>query len=124
MIYFSILTNDGTVPYDKVFYAYTNEDFTDLEGTPTYLYTFTFRKNTATQGTFTPRHGTVIPITEDEYQRLRRLPDTTGLNNLRSAINPQSSMKKVLRGTQVVITDADGNTFDLNGRSLPTDFLP
>lgn len=38
MIYFSILTNDGTVPYDKVFYAYANEDFTDLEGTPTYLY--------------------------------------------------------------------------------------
>ena len=225
MIYFSILTNDGSVPYDKVFYAYANDDFTDLEGTPTYLYdrgsatidmdivwnendglyhavyknegsggicqvtatsltapegqegsqwstpsgtlqqtteavegagifrlinsddwilmydcymnghyqfcsspdlyTFTFRKNTATQGTFTPRHGTVIPITEDEYQRLRKLPDTTGLNNLRSSIiNPQSSIKKVLRGTQVVITDVNGNTYDLNGRSLPIDFLP
>ena len=38
MIYFSILTNDGSVPYDKVFYAYANEDFTDLKGTPTYFY--------------------------------------------------------------------------------------
>ena len=38
LIYFSILTNDGVVPYDKVFYAYANEDFTDLEGTPTYFY--------------------------------------------------------------------------------------
>ena len=171
MIYFSILTDDGTVPYDKVFYAYANDDFTDLEGTPTYfydrgsatidmdivfnendglyhavyknegsggicqvtattltapegsplgsqwsspsgtlqqtteavegagifrlinsddwilmydcymnghyqfcsspdLYTFTFRKNTATSGSFTPRHGTVIPITDVEYYRL------------------------------------------------------
>jgi len=171
MIYFSILTNDGTVSYDKDYYCYANADFTDLEGTPTYFYdrgsatidmdivyneadglyhafyknegsggickvtatqltpapgeaagsqwnapsgtlqqtneavegsgvfrlinddswilmydcyanghyqfcsspdlsTFTFVKNTATSGTFTPRHGTVIPITEAEYQAL------------------------------------------------------
>ena len=38
------------------------------------LYQFKFRKNTATEGAFTPRHGTVIPITENEYQRLMRLP--------------------------------------------------
>lgn len=38
MVYFSLLTNDGTIPYDKVFYCYANEDFTDLEGEPTYLY--------------------------------------------------------------------------------------
>ena len=175
LIYFSILTNDGVVTYDKVFYAYANEDFTDLEGEPTYFYDrggatidmdivynendglyhafyknegsggicqvtatsltapagqegsqwsapsgtlqqtteavegagifrlidsddwilmydcymnghyqfcsspdlfeFTFRKNTATQGAFTPRHGTVIPITEEEYQILMMLPD-------------------------------------------------
>ena len=174
LVYFSILTNDGTVTYDKVFYAYANEDFTDLEGTPTYFYDrggatidmnivynendslyhafyknegsggicqvtatsltapegqegsqwgapsgplqqtteavegagvfrlidsddwilmydcymnghyqfcsspdlfqFTFRKNTTTQGAFTPRHGTVIPITEEEYQRILGLP--------------------------------------------------
>jgi hypothetical protein len=175
MVYFSILTNDGVVPYDKVFYAYANEDFTDLEGEPTYFYDrggatidmdivynendglyhafyknegaggicqvtatsltapvgeegsqwsapsgtlqqtteavegagifrlidsddwilmydcymnghyqfcsspdlfqFTFRKNTTTQGAFTPRHGTVIPITEQEYQMLKMLPN-------------------------------------------------
>ena len=38
MIYFSLLTNDGSIPYDKVFYCYANEDFTDLEGEPTVLY--------------------------------------------------------------------------------------
>ena len=38
MIYFSLLTNDGTIPYDKVFYCYANEDFTDLEGEPTLLF--------------------------------------------------------------------------------------
>ena len=171
MIYFSILTNDGTVTYDKVFYCYANSDFTDLEGEPVYFYDrgsatidmdivyneadelyhafyknegsggickvtatsltptagqpngsqwsnpsgtlqqtneavegsgvfriinddnwilmydcygsghyqfcsspdlekFTFVKNTATSGSFTPRHGTVLPITEQEYQAL------------------------------------------------------
>ncbi len=34
MVYFSILTDDGTVPYDKVFYAYANADFSDFEGEP------------------------------------------------------------------------------------------
>lgn len=38
MIYFSILTNDGKVDYDKVFYAYANDDFTDVLGEPTYFY--------------------------------------------------------------------------------------
>ena len=175
LIYFSILTNDGVVPYDKVFYAYANEDFTDLEGEPIYFYDrgsatidmdivfnendglyhgfyknegsggicqvtatsltapageegsqwsepsgtlqqtteavegagvfrlinsddwilmydcynnghyqfcssqdlfqFTFRKNTTTSGAFTPRHGTVIPITEEEYRRLPGVPN-------------------------------------------------
>ena len=185
LVYFSILTNDGVVTYDKVFYAYANEDFTDLEGTPTYFYDrggatidmdivfnendglyhafyknegaggicqvtatsltapagqegsqwgaptgtlqqtteavegagifrlinsddwilmydcymnghyqfcsspdlfqFTFRKNTTTSGAFTPRHGTVIPITEDEYQRLIILPDDpTGIKGMKN----------------------------------------
>ena len=165
MIYFSILTNDGNVTYDKVFYAYANSDFTDLEGEPIYFYdrgsatidmdivyneadelyhavyknegsggickvtatsltpaagqpngsqwenpsgrleqtnvavegagvfrlindddcygsgyyqfcsspdltNFTWVKNTSTSGSFTPRHGTVLPITEEEYQAL------------------------------------------------------
>ena len=38
MVYFSILTNDGKVPYDKVFYAYANDDFTDLLDEPVYFY--------------------------------------------------------------------------------------
>ena len=38
MVYFSLLTNDGTIPYDKVFYCYANTDFTDLEGEPVYLF--------------------------------------------------------------------------------------
>lgn len=38
MVYFSLLTDDGTIPYDKVFYCYANDDFTDLEGEPQYLY--------------------------------------------------------------------------------------
>lgn len=38
MVYFSILTNDGKVPYDKVFYAYANDDFTDLLDEPAYFY--------------------------------------------------------------------------------------
>ena len=171
MIYFSILTNDGNVTYDKVFYCYANSDFTDLEGEPTYFYDrgsatidmdivyneadelyhavyknegsggickvtassltpatgeadgsqwqnpsgkleqtnvavegagvfrlinddnwilmydcytsgyyqfcsstdlehFTWVKNTTTSGSFTPRHGTVLPITQSEYEAL------------------------------------------------------
>ena len=38
MVYFSILTNDGVVSYDKVFYCYANSEFTDLEGEPTHFY--------------------------------------------------------------------------------------
>ena len=38
MIYYSVLTNDGIIRYDKVFYNYANEDFTDLEGEPTLLF--------------------------------------------------------------------------------------
>jgi hypothetical protein len=220
MVYFSILTNDGTVPYDKVFYAYANEDFTDLEGTPTYFYDrggatidmdivynendslyhafyknegaggicqvtatsltapegqegsqwsapsgtlqqtteavegagifrlidsddwilmydcymnghyqfcsspdlfqFTFRKNTTTQGAFTPRHGTVIPITEDEYNTLLMLPDVTGIGSIQNSKfkiqNVEGSARKVLDRSKVVIMDGNGNSYDLNGR--------
>ena len=38
MVYFSLLTNDGSMPYDKVYYCYANADFTDLEGEPVYLF--------------------------------------------------------------------------------------
>lgn len=167
MIYFSLLTNDGTISYDKVYWAYANSDFSDLETIPKVLfdykqasidtdiaidkkgyyhlyfktegakkkgikqyvfkdlhnyttwnllsenceqtkedvegvgvfplinggwcmmydcyrnhhyqfcktkdlYNFTFVTNTKTEGTFTPRHGTVIPITKTEYETLSR----------------------------------------------------
>ena len=38
MIYFSLLTDDGTIPYDKVYYLYANDDFTDVIGEPTYFF--------------------------------------------------------------------------------------
>lgn len=40
MVYFSLLTNDGTIPYDRVYWAYANADFSDLEGTPQVLFDF------------------------------------------------------------------------------------
>jgi len=38
MVYFSILTDDGSCPYDRVFYAYANSDFSDFEGEPKVLF--------------------------------------------------------------------------------------
>lgn len=38
MVYYSLLTNDGTIPYDVVYYQYANADFSDLEGEPKVLF--------------------------------------------------------------------------------------
>lgn len=38
MVYFSLLTDDGSIPYDKDYYCYANDDFTDLLGEPTFFY--------------------------------------------------------------------------------------
>lgn len=38
IVYFSILTDDGSCPYDRVYWAYTNRDFTDIEGIPHLLF--------------------------------------------------------------------------------------
>lgn len=38
LIYYSLLTSDGKVNYDKVYYSYANADFTDLETAPVYFY--------------------------------------------------------------------------------------
>ena len=216
LVYFSILTNDGVVTYDKVFYAYANDDFTDLESEPIYFYDrggatidmdivynendglyhafyknegaggicqvtatnltapageegsqwsapsgtlqqtteavegagifrlidsddwilmydcymnghyqfcsspdlfqFTFRKNTATQGAFTPRHGTVIPITEEEYQGLLLLPDVTGIGKIQNS-NNEGVHRKVLTPSGIIIKDTN-NSFDLIGRPI------
>lgn len=40
MVYFSVLTDDGQCPYDKVFRVYANGDFSDLEGTPEVLFDY------------------------------------------------------------------------------------
>ncbi len=40
MVYFSLLSNDGTIPYDKVFYCYANADFSDLETEPKVLFDY------------------------------------------------------------------------------------
>ena len=180
MVYFSLLTSDNTIPYDKVYYCYANDDFSDFIGQPRFLFdrgaatidmdivwnesdslyhaifknevthgigkitarrltpeagqkegsqwsepidniqqtnvsveggglfklinqdkwifmydcytsgyyqfcsstdleNFTFVKNTATSGSFTPRHGTVIPITQAEMEALMKAYPTTGL---------------------------------------------
>ena len=38
LVYYSILTDDGTVSYDQVFFNYANKDFTDLEGDPIHFF--------------------------------------------------------------------------------------
>ncbi len=38
LVYFSLYTGDATCPYDRIYYCYANEDFTDLEGEPQILY--------------------------------------------------------------------------------------
>ncbi len=38
MVYFSLYTGDTTAPYDRIYYCYTNDDFTDLIGTPQLLF--------------------------------------------------------------------------------------
>lgn len=38
IVYFSILTDDGSCPYDRVYWAYATKDFSDLEGVPHLLY--------------------------------------------------------------------------------------
>jgi hypothetical protein len=40
IVYFSLLTNDGTIPYDRVYWAYANKDFSDLESKPEVLYDY------------------------------------------------------------------------------------
>ena len=38
LVYFSLLTNDGTIEYDQVYFAYANEEFTDLESDPIFFF--------------------------------------------------------------------------------------
>lgn len=40
MVYFSLLTNDGNIPYDRVYWAYANSDFSDIEGEPQVLFDY------------------------------------------------------------------------------------
>ena len=38
MVYYSLYTGDATCPYDRIYYNYVNDDFTDLIGEPEILY--------------------------------------------------------------------------------------
>lgn len=38
LVYFSLLSNDGRATYDRIYYCYANDDFTDLEGEPRILF--------------------------------------------------------------------------------------
>ena len=38
VVYFSILTDDGSCPYDRVYWAFANKDFSDFEGEPRVLF--------------------------------------------------------------------------------------
>ena len=38
LIFFSLLTDDGKCDYDKIYYCYANDDFTDLMTDPVYFY--------------------------------------------------------------------------------------
>lgn len=38
IVYFSILTDDGSCPYDRVYWAYANKDFSDFIGEPQLLF--------------------------------------------------------------------------------------
>ncbi len=215
LVYFSLLTDDGKCPYDKVYYCYANDDFTDLLDAPQHFYdrgastidadivydegdrlyhmiyknegaggivhvtaetltpaegqpsgsqwsaptgsvqqtnvavegggifrligentwvvmydcyangyyqfctttdwkTFTLRAQTATVGAFTPRHGTVIPITRGEYNALIEAFPTDGLEKDETGDTPDN----------VVSVEADGSgatlIYDLRGMQQDT----
>ena len=38
LVYYSLLTSDGSLDYDKIYYSYANDDFTDLLTDPVYFY--------------------------------------------------------------------------------------
>lgn len=40
MVYFSLLSNDGLIPYDRVYYCYANADFSGLETEPKVLFDY------------------------------------------------------------------------------------
>lgn len=194
MVYYSLLTNDGTIPYDKVFYNYADADFTDLEGEPTLLFdrgkstidmdivldkgtyhafykneddggiskvtatqltapqgeegsqwsqpsgklqqtnvavegagvfqlidgetwvlmydcymngyyqfctstdltNFTFKQNTYTSGAFTPRHGTVIPVTDSEVARIEAALEEARVNEILNELIDEVNTARLL----------------------------
>lgn len=38
LVFYSLLTDDGACPYDRIYYQYANRDFTSLEGEPVCLF--------------------------------------------------------------------------------------
>ena len=85
------------------------------------LFQFTFRQNTTTQGAFTPRHGTVIPITEEEYQILKLLPDVTAIKRVESSesgVQSGASYRKTLTPTGIIISDGNHNSYNVSGQHI------
>ena len=81
MVYFSILTDDGSCPYDKVFWAYANEDFSDLEGEPKVL--FDYKKSAIDTDIVQDEEGTyhVFFKTEGEQKKGIRQYQTKDLHD-------------------------------------------
>ncbi len=216
LVYFSLLTSDdGTCNYDKVFYCYANDDFTDLLDYPQHFYDrgsatidadivydetdrlfhmiyknegaggimhvtaetltpaegqptgsnwsaptgsvqqtnvavegggifrligentwvvmydcygsgyyqfctttdwnkFTLKAQTATSGAFTPRHGTVIPITPQEYNTLLRAFPTDGLE-----LDPKGDLPSSVSGPEASVSEGKKMIYNLNGVQIP-----
>ena len=223
MVYFSLLSNDNTIPYDQVFYCYANDDFTDFIDEPTFFFDrgsatidmdivynesdslyhaifknektggigqvtarrltpaegqqpgsqwsepsaniqqtsvaveggglfklinqdswilmydcyssgyyqfcsspdlkeFTFVKNTATSGAFTPRHGTVLQLTADETAALlRAFPTTAGKAGIASMTHPAVRQDLASIGTSTIQLPVEPGT-DLS--SFDPQFIP
>ncbi len=214
MVYFSLLTNDGTCQYDKVYYSYANDTFTDLMIEPQFLYDrgsatidadivyddcdnmyhmiyknegsggichvttskltakegtepgcqwskpsptiqqtdeaveggglfrlintnrwvvmydcyanghyqfcttndwqhYTFQQNTYTSGAFTPRHGTVIPITPYEYNQLIKAFPTIGLTQIDDPVGIDDT---------AVTSTTSSTIYNIAGQRVNTDY--
>lgn len=80
------------------------------------LNNFTYIKDTPTQGTFTPRHGSVIHITQAERERLEAWSDLSiSLDKLIAVDLPDSQAVKrdslVEKARQVLATESDARSF-------------
>lgn len=71
LIYFSLLTDDGSIPYDRVYCAYANADFSDLEGTPQVF--FDYRQAAIDTDIVQDEHGTYHIFFKTEGSKVKGL---------------------------------------------------